>query len=81
MAAQTTSKGKLSTYFKGVKAEMRKVIWPNKKRINQLYWGSNYDKCNYIHSCLSFRPWYTLCIITFFYKCNKGGKGLLVPIE
>ncbi len=32
MAAQTTSKGKLSTYFKGVKAEMRKVIWPNKKK-------------------------------------------------
>jgi len=33
MAAQTTSKGKLSTYFKGVKAEMRKVIWPNKKEL------------------------------------------------
>ena len=33
MAAQTTSKGKLSTYFKGVKAEMRKVIWPTKKEL------------------------------------------------
>ena len=26
-------KGKVSTYFKGVKAEMRKVIWPTKKEL------------------------------------------------
>ena len=34
MAAQTSSKGKkgkVSTYFRGVKAEMKKVIWPSKK--------------------------------------------------
>lgn len=34
MAAQTSSKkGQLSTYFRGVKAEMRKVIWPSKKEL------------------------------------------------
>lgn len=34
MAAQTDAKkGKMSTYFKGVKAEMKKVIWPNKKEL------------------------------------------------
>ncbi len=34
MAAQTGSKkGKMSTYFRGVKAEMRKVIWPSKKEL------------------------------------------------
>ena len=26
-------KGKVSTYFKGVKAEMKKVIWPTKKEL------------------------------------------------
>lgn len=34
MSAQTsTSKGKISTYFRGVKAEVKKVIWPNKKEL------------------------------------------------
>ncbi len=33
MAAQANSKGKLSAYFRGVKAEMRKVIWPSKKEL------------------------------------------------
>ncbi len=34
MSAQTgVQKGKISTYFKGVKAEMKKVIWPNKKEL------------------------------------------------
>ncbi|NLJ98074.1 MAG: preprotein translocase subunit SecE [Tissierellia bacterium] len=34
MSAQTgAQKGKISTYFKGVKAEMKKVIWPNKKEL------------------------------------------------
>ena len=34
MSAQTgTSKGKISTYFKGVKAEMKKVTWPSKKEL------------------------------------------------
>lgn len=36
MAAQTGSKakkGKMSTYFRGVKAEMKKVIWPTKKEL------------------------------------------------
>ena len=34
MTAPTgTAKGKMSTYFKGVKAEMKKVIWPNKKEL------------------------------------------------
>lgn len=34
MSAQTsTSKGKISTYFKGVKAEMKKVIWPSRKEL------------------------------------------------
>ncbi|MBC8591601.1 preprotein translocase subunit SecE [Wansuia hejianensis] len=34
MAAQTDSKkGKMSTYFRGVKAEMRKVVWPSKKEL------------------------------------------------
>ena len=34
MAAQTESKkGKTSNYFKGVKAEMKKVIWPNKTEL------------------------------------------------
>lgn len=34
MSAQTSAKKtKISTYFKGVKAEMRKVIWPTKKEL------------------------------------------------
>ncbi len=34
MAAQTEAKkGKMSAYFRGVKAEMKKVIWPNKKQL------------------------------------------------
>lgn len=34
MAAQTESnKNKLPTYFKGVKSEMKKVAWPNKKEL------------------------------------------------
>ncbi|MCK9445041.1 MAG: preprotein translocase subunit SecE [Tissierellaceae bacterium] len=34
MAAPTgTKKGSMSTYFKGVKSEMKKVIWPNKKEL------------------------------------------------
>ncbi|MCR2045627.1 preprotein translocase subunit SecE [Anaerosalibacter massiliensis] len=32
MSAQTSSKkGKVGTYFKGVKAETKKVMWPTKK--------------------------------------------------
>lgn len=37
MAAQTSSsdanKGGLSSYFRGVKSEFKKVIWPGKKEI------------------------------------------------
>ncbi|NLV77643.1 MAG: preprotein translocase subunit SecE [Tissierellia bacterium] len=34
MSAQTgAKKGRVSTYFKGVKAEMKKVIWPTKKEL------------------------------------------------
>lgn len=35
MAAQTKgqNKGKLKTYFKGVKAELKKVVWPSKKEL------------------------------------------------
>ena len=34
MAAQTESKkGKLSSYFRGVRSETRKVIWPNRKEL------------------------------------------------
>ena len=34
MASPTkTKKGKVSTYFKGVKSEMKKVIWPTKKEL------------------------------------------------
>ena len=34
MSAKTSAKkGKVSTYFKGVKAEMKKVIWPTKKEL------------------------------------------------
>ncbi len=34
MAAQASGKkGKMSTYFKGVRSEMRKVIWPSKKEL------------------------------------------------
>lgn len=29
--AEVEKKGKAGNFFKGVKAEMRKVIWPNKK--------------------------------------------------
>jgi len=28
-----TEKGRMRTYFKGVKAEMKKVIWPTKKEL------------------------------------------------
>lgn len=34
MAAQTDAKkGKMSAYFKGVKSEMKKVVWPSKKEL------------------------------------------------
>lgn len=33
MTAQTNTKTKMTTYFRGVKAEMKKVIWPNKKEL------------------------------------------------
>ena len=34
MSAQTgAKKGKVGTYFKGVKAEMKKVMWPTKKEL------------------------------------------------
>ncbi|NMB27870.1 MAG: preprotein translocase subunit SecE [Tissierellia bacterium] len=34
MSAKTSAKkGKIGTYFKGVKAEMKKVIWPTKKEL------------------------------------------------
>lgn len=34
MSAQTgAKKGRVSTYFKGVKAEMKKVIWPTRKEL------------------------------------------------
>ena len=28
-----TKKAKMSTYFKGVKSEMKKVVWPTKKEL------------------------------------------------
>ena len=34
MAARTDKKkGKLSTYFRGVKAEMKKVVWPSRTEL------------------------------------------------
>jgi preprotein translocase subunit SecE len=34
VSTQTSAnKGKMSTYFKGVKAETKKVIWPSKKEL------------------------------------------------
>lgn len=34
MATPTNvKKSKMSTYFKGVKAEMKKVVWPSKKEL------------------------------------------------
>ena len=34
MLTQTEgSKGKLTTYFKGVRSELKKVIWPTKKEL------------------------------------------------
>lgn len=35
MAANTTgqSKGKLKTYFRGVRSELKKVAWPSKKEL------------------------------------------------
>jgi len=34
MAARTDKKkGKLSTYFRGVRAEMRKVVWPSRSEL------------------------------------------------
>lgn len=33
MKAQASTKTKMTTYFRGVKAEMKKVIWPNKKEL------------------------------------------------
>ena len=34
MSAQIdTKKGKIGAYFKGVKAEMKKVLWPDKKEL------------------------------------------------
>lgn len=31
MAAQASRKGRVSAYFKGVRSEMKKVIWPSRK--------------------------------------------------
>lgn len=35
MSTQTSTKnrGKLRTYFKGVRSELKKVIWPSKKEL------------------------------------------------
>ncbi|GFN37020.1 preprotein translocase subunit SecE [Tepidimicrobium xylanilyticum] len=34
MSSQTSaSKGKIRTYFRGVRAETKKVIWPSKKEL------------------------------------------------
>ena len=34
MSTQTgAKKGKISTYFKGVRAEIKKVMWPTKKEL------------------------------------------------
>lgn len=34
MSARTNKEsGKLSTYFRGVKAEMRKVVWPSREEL------------------------------------------------
>ncbi len=32
-APANTKKSKISTYFKGVKSEIKKVIWPSKKEL------------------------------------------------
>lgn len=32
-ASTDTKKGKMASYFKGVKSEMKKVIWPTKKEL------------------------------------------------
>lgn len=32
-APTSTNKTKVSTYFRGVKAELKKVIWPTKKNL------------------------------------------------
>lgn len=32
-APTSTNKSKMTTYFRGVKAEMKKVIWPSKKEL------------------------------------------------
>ncbi len=32
-ASTDTKKGKMVSYFKGVKAELKKVIWPTKKEL------------------------------------------------
>lgn len=34
MAAQSSSKrGKFSSYFRGVRSEMKKVVWPSRKEL------------------------------------------------
>ena len=34
MSSQTSAgKGKLKTYFRGVRAETKKIIWPNRKEL------------------------------------------------
>ncbi|HEY4543422.1 MAG TPA: preprotein translocase subunit SecE [Tissierellaceae bacterium] len=33
MTTKNKEKGKASNYFKGVRAEMKKVIWPSKKEL------------------------------------------------
>ena len=33
MKSQAANKGKIKSYFKGVRAEMKKVIWPTKKQL------------------------------------------------
>lgn len=35
MSTRTTAKkkGKLRTYFKGVRSELKKVVWPNRKAL------------------------------------------------
>lgn len=39
MSTQTKSKdGKIKNYFKGVRAEARKVVWPTKKELLNYTW-------------------------------------------
>lgn len=47
MAKEKKKRGGVSEYFKGIRAEMKKVVWPTRKEMVVIYWHCNFDMRNF----------------------------------